>query len=339
MATSNKSYPVEIRDIEPEQVEKWKKSFRITMNPFTLRFGPKGYLFPREFENVGKEIYNMDVRPNDTFVVTFPKSGTTWTQELVWLILNNFDYEKASETPLTIRYPFLETEMFFNQNHKSMPGMLNADNIKKTMEKNMPPVREILNMASPRYIKSHLPLSLLPPKLLDTCKVFYVARDPRDVVVSFYHHKKFLNVLQDGVDFKAFWELFIIDLLPWAPFFEHVKEAWRMRNHPNMLFLFYEDLSKDLRACVRRIAKFLDKEITEEQIGKLCEHVNIDNFKKNKSVNFDNLKGTGLLNEKESFIRKGKVGGWRDYFDEEMTEQAQRWIEENLRDTDLRFPQ
>ncbi|CAK1581631.1 unnamed protein product [Parnassius mnemosyne] len=112
-----------------------------------------------------------------------------------------------------------------------------------------------------------------------------------------------------------------------------------MRNHPNMLFLFYEDLSKDLPACVRRIAKFLDKEITEEQIEKLCEHLNIDNFKKNKSVNFDNLNDAGLLNEKESFIRKGNVGGWRDYFDEEMTEQADRWIEENLRDTDVRFPQ
>lgn len=34
----------------------------------------------------------------------------------------------------------------------------------------------------------------------------------------------------------------------------------------------------------------------------------------------------------------GKAGGWRDYFDEEMTQQAEQWITENLRDTDLRFP-
>lgn len=31
-----------------------------------------------------------------------------------------------------------------------------------------------------------------------------------------------------------------------TPYFEHVKEAWELRNHPNMLFLFYEDLSKVL---------------------------------------------------------------------------------------------
>ncbi|CAK1581650.1 unnamed protein product [Parnassius mnemosyne] len=337
MATSNKSFPFEIRDVEPEQVEKWKKSYKKIMNPCTSRFGPKGYLFPKEFENVGKNIYNMEIRPSDTFVVTFPRSGTTWTQELVWLILNNFDYEKALETPLTVRYPFLETEAFVN--HNQISDMPNGKKIINTFEANIPSVQDIESMASPRFIKSHVPLSLLPPKLLDTCKVFYVARDPRDVAVSCYHHYNFFNYFQDGMDFKTYWEFFINDLVPWSPFFEHVKEAWQMRNHPNMLFVFYEELSKNLPACVRRVATFLGKQITEKQMEKLCEHLKIDNFKKNKAINYNNLMSTGLLNDKESFIRKGKVGGWRDYFDEEMTEQAQRWIDENLRDTDLRFPQ
>ncbi|CAK1581646.1 unnamed protein product [Parnassius mnemosyne] len=108
MTTSNKSFPFEIRDIEPEQVEKLKQSYQKNTKLCTTRFGPKGYLFTRKFESVGKNIYNMEIRPSDTFVVTLPRSGTTWTQELVWLILNNFDYEKALETPLTVRYPFLE---------------------------------------------------------------------------------------------------------------------------------------------------------------------------------------------------------------------------------------
>lgn len=38
-------------------------------------------------------------------------------------------------------------------------------------------------------------------------------------------------------------------------------------------------------------------------------------------------------------ILTGKVGGWRNHFDEEMTRQAEQWIKENLSDTDLRFPQ
>lgn len=37
----------------------------------------------------------------------------------------------------------------------------------------------------------------------------------------------------------------------------------------------------------------------------------------------------------EMFIRKGIVGGWKDYFTEEMLKEADDWIDENLKDTDL----
>lgn len=36
-------------------------------------------------------------------------------------------------------------------------------------------------LPSPRYIKSHLPLSYLPPNLVDSCKVVYVARNPKGI--------------------------------------------------------------------------------------------------------------------------------------------------------------
>ena len=46
------------------------------------------------------------------------------------------------------------------------------------------------NRPSPRYVKSHLPFSMNNPRLLDVCKVVYVARNPKDVCVSFYHHMR-----------------------------------------------------------------------------------------------------------------------------------------------------
>lgn len=63
-------------------------------------------------------------------------------------------------------------------------------------------------MLSRRFIKTHLPMSLLPPNLLDTSKVLYVARDPRDAAVSFYYHNKRFKAHDYTGDFKRYWELF-----------------------------------------------------------------------------------------------------------------------------------
>jgi len=66
-------------------------------------------------------------------------------------------------------------------------------------------------LASPRVIKSHLPLYLLPPKLVDTCKVVYVARNPKDVIVSFYHHHRLIPLHDYHGDFEEFANYFLND--------------------------------------------------------------------------------------------------------------------------------
>ena len=47
---------------------------------------------------------------------------------------------------------------------------------------------------SPRYVKCHFPFSMNNPRLLDVCKVVYVARNPKDVCVSWYHHMRLLRM-------------------------------------------------------------------------------------------------------------------------------------------------
>lgn len=77
-----------------------------------------------------------------------------------------------------------------------------------------------------------------------------------------------------------------------------------------------------------------------EELDKLENHLKIDNFRNNKSVNFDVYKQIGILRGGEaSFIRKGKTGDWRDYFTYELNARADKWIEENLKTTSLRFPE
>lgn len=63
---------------------------------------------PRAYEQFIDSIWNMNVYEDDTWVVTYPKCGTTWTQEAVWQICNGVDIEGKGKTPLRQRFPFVE---------------------------------------------------------------------------------------------------------------------------------------------------------------------------------------------------------------------------------------
>lgn len=73
-----------------------------------VQVGPKKYLFPATFRKHAEHFYNFQARPNDVWIATFPRSGTTWTQELVWMIANNLNYDGAQSELLTKRSPFFE---------------------------------------------------------------------------------------------------------------------------------------------------------------------------------------------------------------------------------------
>jgi hypothetical protein len=51
------------------------------------------------------------------------------------------------------------------------------------------------------------------------------------------------------------------------------------------------------------------------------------------------LKVAGVLNSNaQNFIRNGKTGNWNEEFTPELLKRCKKWMEENLKDTDLRFP-
>lgn len=106
-----------------------------------------------------------------------------------------------------------------------------------------------------------------------------------------------------------------------------------------MLFMFYEEMSKDLRGTIGKVADFLKVDLNDVQLDKLEDHLRIENFRENKSVNYDALKELGILVKGEQeYVRKGKTSGWRSYFDEELNRRADNWIEENLKDAAIEFP-
>lgn len=82
----------------------------------------------------------------------------------------------------------------------------------------------------------------------------------------------------------------------------------------------------------KKVAKFFGKSFTEDEYEKLANHLMFSNFKNNTMVN------NAPYLKPDDFIRRGKVGVWHDMFTSELKAQANKWIEENLQDTDLKFP-
>src|SRR5205823_54666 len=98
----------------------------------------------------------LDQRPDDVFVVTYPKAGTTWMLQVVHLLRNGGDQ-----------------------------GILLLNRAVAWIERDG--IDGLKAMPSPRIIKTHLPLSLLTPT---KGRWIYVARNPKDLAVSYYYHAR-----------------------------------------------------------------------------------------------------------------------------------------------------
>ena len=80
------------------------------MVKISLKSDPlKFCILPQKYVDQDLErIKNMEIFEDDIWIVTFPKCGTTWTQEMIWMLHNNLDFETSSKVQLSDRFPFLE---------------------------------------------------------------------------------------------------------------------------------------------------------------------------------------------------------------------------------------
>nr|XP_023013575.1 estrogen sulfotransferase-like [Leptinotarsa decemlineata] len=332
-----KELPFEVKDIENEVYVQ-------TGIPDLPQFrgilvGPKKYFLHPSYRECGLDIYNFEARPDDVWLMGYHRSGTTLHAEMIWLIANNLDFQKAAEEVIDFRFRHLDGRIndALLQFHEKIDKVAFSAELQELTNKYKENIEEY-DTGKRRFIKSHLPISLNPPHIFDVgAKVIYIARNPKDVIVSMYHLSCFLFEDLSDAKFEEFFHVFKSNMILYQPYFEHVKEAWARRNDDNFLFIFFEDTIKDKPKSFRKIADFLGVDLTQQDIDSLEDHLKFENFKANKSVNLEHFVEMGIATKNTSFIRKGKLGGWREYFVGDMARQVDEWIEENLKDCDLRF--
>ena len=126
---------------------------------------------------------------------------------------------------------------------------------------------------------------------------------------------------------------------------------WTRRTQPNILFITFEEMKRDLPSVIRRTAAFLNKTLTDEQVDRLTDHLSFKNMKSNKAVNKEEYENDGR------FMRKGETGDWRSKLSEEQVriylvsvlyledndyffikvERIIAWEQRQLQGTDLKF--
>ncbi len=307
-----------------------------------LRFGELGFIFSSRFDLA--RMKNFKVYEDDTWLVTPPKCGTTWMQEISWLAKSQVDTAGADRNQF-YRYPFLEFEYILGPTDKPYPTEgtpHDEEHVREFMHHSFAFAEK---MPRPRMIKTHLPLSILPDNLLETSKVIYVARNIKDAAVSYYHHNCLLmkgkdSTLKDA-GFNAYARLYKKGVTRNSPFFDTMIEAWNKRNEKNMHFVTYEDLHKDFDAELDRLLKFLGVTLSDEKRKILKERTTLDSFRQNKFVNKEKEMPHDPSNKDERFMRKGVVGDWRNHFDEENNQDWDPWIKQKLEGTawDMVFEQ
>ncbi|XP_020281656.1 sulfotransferase family cytosolic 1B member 1 [Pseudomyrmex gracilis] len=316
--------------LDDEIGQKLDKMF--AAKPSFLRVSPGRCLLPPTFVFCAQKIRDFTVYEDDVWVISYPRTGSHLASEMIWCIGNDFNYESARNALFIMRCPLLEGSAL----------MINGD-YDEWFAKLGDSVENISKMPRPRYIKSHLPLDLLPRQLKEKKpKIIYNTRNPKDTCVSFYHYCQAFHAARGFKgSFNDFAELMLQDGVPMSPFWGSVLPFWTIsQNQENVLFMTYEEMKKDQVSVIKKVAKFLDKTVTDEQIVGLREHLKFSKMVANPSVNLELVLRN--INPEENhtdlkFIRKGKVGDWTNYMSKDLAQRFDEWTQKHVNGTGLKF--
>uniref|UniRef100_A0A8C6Y4H2 Sulfotransferase n=1 Tax=Naja naja TaxID=35670 RepID=A0A8C6Y4H2_NAJNA len=197
----------------------------------------EGILLPKSTCNEWARIQCFQAKPNDILLCTYPKSGTTWIQEIVDMIQQDGDLQKCQRAPVHYRHLFIEWARPFQPN-------------------------------------------------------------PKDCLVSCFHFQRMNKTLPHPGTWEEYLKIFMAGKVAWGSWFNHVKDWWKAKDTYHVLYLFYEDLKKEPKREIQKIAQFIGKQLDMH----------------NHMVNRANVPLSVMDQSISPFMRKGTVGDWKNHF-------------------------
>ena len=271
-------------------------------------------------------------RREEVLLATLPKSGTTWFKPLLFSIMNRTHYDDLA----TQTHPVLTTPP-----HDLVPSL------EGYLHRNIRfPVPNNPDDDDPQLFHTHIPFTSFSQPMIDSqCRIVYVCRNPKDVLVSlFYFLQKLRNKNLPPISLEMFFERFCEGTCSCGPFWNHVLGFWKasLEWPERVMFVKYEDMKKDPSFHLKRLAEFVgypfsveeEKQGVVDGILEMCSFENLRNLKTNKR----GAAALGIISiENHTFFRKGEVGDWKRHLTAEMAERLDKIVEQKLTGSGLTF--
>jgi Sulfotransferase domain len=222
---------------------------------------------------------NLAVYPDDTFIVSYPRSGNTWTRFLVANLLH--PEEPASFVNIERWVPDSEAQSS----------------------------RYLKWVVRPRVIKSH--------QYFDHRfnRVVYVVRDPRDVALSYYDFQRKYRQIVDDYPLTRYVSDFVAGRLisrSWGTWAENVGSWFFTRGgQPGFLLLRYEDMIADTKRELHKLAAFLGVDASPQILTQTVERSSADRLRSLEKVQAERWVSTKNKRPDIPFVRTATVGGWK----------------------------
>jgi aryl sulfotransferase len=265
---------------------------------------------------------NFRHRPDDIFVCTPPKCGTTWTQAICAMLV------------------------FGTADHGQQPGVISP-----WIDANFAPIDEYLAQVEAqthrRYIKTHSPFDGIP--YYPECTYLAVFRDPRDVFFSQSNHRDNMNdqalasaVFQTGenafhdwlreVREPGTWDRYSLDTI-----LHCFKTYWDHRDLPNVHLFHYSDMTRDLPGTIRAMAAATGVPVDDAQVAAYARAASFEHMQSNASQ-FAPEAGRDFWKQDRRFFATGGNQQWKgrlsapelEAFDKRLAElvtpEQARWL-------------